>query len=112
MINDTSNPGDPGQPDEQFKNSLSQFWRLDARTLPILAQNPAWVAYVSHLHAGQPSDPLEAAHELLGRRLQHTDITWATRDEARLALCVNMGGGLSPHIIDVILDAAGFAQPS
>lgn len=83
-----------------------------ARTLAILAQDPAWVDYVSHLRAGQPNNALEAAYELLGRRLRHTDITWATRDEARLALCVNMGGGLPSHIIDVIIDASGFAQPS
>jgi hypothetical protein len=112
MINGTPEPDGPDPTDGKDKNSFSQCWRLDARTLAILTQDPAWVDYVSRLSAGQPNDPLEAAHELLGRRLRHTDITWATRDEARLALCVNMGGGLPSHIIDVIIDASGFAQPS
>jgi len=90
----------------------SQCWRLDAHTLTLLAQDPVWVSFVSKLRAGQPSDPREAAYELLGRRLRHIDVTWATKAEATSALCVNMGGGIPFPIIEVIVEAAGHAQSS
>jgi len=90
----------------------SQCWRLDAHTLTLLAQDPVWVSFVSKLRAGQPSDPREAAYELLGRRLHHIDVTWATRADARSALCQNMGGGIPFPIIEVIVEAAGHAQSS
>ena len=112
MSGETSAPQDSAWSNQETVKPQSQCWRLDARTLTLLAQDPVWVSFVSKLRAGQPSDPREAAYELLGRRLRHVDVTWATKAEATSALCVNMGGGIPFPIIEVIVEAAGHAQSS
>ncbi len=95
-----------------YPTPKQRCWRLDDHTLPILVANPIWLQWIAGLKdmVGE-RDPMETARFLLGDRMQYLNVTWWTEQQAKSAIYANMGGGIPPRVLEVILDAAGFATP-
>lgn len=84
----------------------TRIWRLDDATLPLISVTDQWFGWLVSLGNDLAGDPLAAAYEVFGRRLHHTDITWTSWGEARMALIQNMGGGLPVTIVNLALRLA------